>query len=125
MKYMEFVIGMKNRYKNKNLENEEIISEINNCICKYLGESNKGELLVSIYKGILGGKTQTEIANECEVNKSLVADYLVKIRRLVDGLKGVGIDLKQFERFECRSYTFKEETLNKMDEKVGIKRNRS
>ena len=39
MKYMEFVIGMKNRYKDKDLENDEIIGEINNCICKYLGYS--------------------------------------------------------------------------------------
>ena len=51
------------------------------------------------------------ISSSCGVNKSLVADYLVKIRRLVDSLKSAGIDLQQFEKFECRSYEFKEETI--------------
>lgn len=42
MNYVELIIGMKNRYKNKD---EEIVNEINCCICKYLSKNNKGNCL--------------------------------------------------------------------------------
>lgn len=124
MKPIEFVLEMKKNYIGKDLTDESIVKEINEKISSFLKEKNKGELYEKIYNGILIGKTQVSIANECGVTTSSVAECMVKIRRLVDSLKSAGIDLKQFEKFDCRSYSFKEETLKKMDERHNIKRNR-
>lgn len=124
MGFMSFVLGMKEKYNSKNLCDEEVVKEINEDICGYLKEQKRGDLLVSIYNGIIADKKQITIAKDCGVGSSLVADYLVKTRKLIGYLEYYGISLKQFEKFRCRSFEFKEETLKKMDERRNIKRNR-
>ena len=116
---------MKKSYAGKDLTDEKIVKEIDHYICKYLNDTNRGELCVKIYEGILQGKSQADIAKECNVNPSLISDYLTKIRKLIEVLKHFKINLEQFKKFEPRPHNFKEETLNKMDERRGIKRNRA
>lgn len=124
MNTIEFALDMRKKYADGDLNDESVVKEINENIIVFLKGKSKGELYEKIYNGILEGKTQVSIAKECGVNNSMVAECMVTIRRLIDLLRHVGIDLKHFQKFDCRPYKFKEETLKKMDERRNIQRNR-
>ncbi len=122
--FIKFIIEMKETYKGKDLHDEKTINEINSHIYDFLSKHKKGELLVNIYIGMSDGKTQVDVARDTGISINIVREGVLKIRGLIDYLKHVGIDLPQFEKFEYRSYKFKEETIKKMDERNNIKRNR-
>ena len=117
MNYVEIVVSAKKKFDFNNFDE----AEFNEFVCSMIKKGKNGDGAAKIYEGILSGKTQVGIAKENGLSINVVNNCVVKLRRLVDGLKHVGFKVKGFENFECRKYEFSEETKNKMKEERNKK----
>lgn len=91
-----FALSLGEEYRERDLNDASVIEEINTKIVDfYNGRGN--ELLAKIYQLKCAGKTNIDIAKQCDVSPSIVETRLEKIRNLLRITRFEGEHFKKFE----------------------------